>query len=149
MNCTEFQEILPEVFEAGRTAEQATHLKSCPRCSGLLADLDLIAREARQLQELAEPSPRVWNSIEIELRREGVIHELQHELRRGHEFQRGPALLAPVGAPLEPRSMAGPGGGPGVGRIWDRRVSERLARPAIDAAADGRGSCFGFQPADG
>jgi hypothetical protein len=90
MNCTEFQEILPEVFEAGRTPEQAAHLKSCPRCSGLLADLDLIAREARQLQELAEPSPRVWNSIEIELRREGVIHELQHEL------QRGPSLVAPA-----------------------------------------------------
>lgn len=85
MNCTEFQEILPEVFEAGRTAEQAAHLKSCPRCSGLLADLDLIAREARQLQELAEPSPRVWNSIEIELRREGVIHEPQG----------GPSLAAP------------------------------------------------------
>ncbi len=92
MNCTEFQEILPEVFEAGRTPEQAAHLKSCPRCSGLLADLDLIAREARQLQELAEPSPRVWNSIEIELRREGVIHELQ----RGHEFQHGPSLVTPV-----------------------------------------------------
>jgi hypothetical protein len=85
MNCTEFQEILPEVFEAGRTAEQEAHLKSCPRCSGLLADLDLIAREARQLQELAEPSPRVWNSIEIELRREGVIHEVQG----------GPLLVAP------------------------------------------------------
>ena len=85
MNCTEFQEILPEVLEAGRTAEQAAHLKSCPRCSGLLADLDLIAREARQLQELAEPSPRVWNSIEIELRREGVIHEPQG----------GPSLAAP------------------------------------------------------
>lgn len=89
MNCTEFQEILPEVFEAGRTAEQAAHLKSCPRCSGLLADLDLIAREARQLQELAEPSPRVWNSIEIELRREGVIHELPG----------GPVLLAPRARP--------------------------------------------------
>ena len=89
MNCTEFQEILPEVFEAGRTAEQAAHLKSCPRCSGLLADLDLIAREARQLQELAEPSPRVWNSIEIELRREGVIHELPG----------GPVLVAPRARP--------------------------------------------------
>ena len=89
MNCTEFQEILPEVFEAGRTAEQAAHLKSCPRCSGSLADLDLIAREARQLQELAEPSPRVWNSIEIELRREGVIHELQG----------GPVLVAPAREP--------------------------------------------------
>lgn len=89
MNCTEFQEILPEVLEAGRTAEQAAHLKSCPRCSGLLADLDLIAREARQLQELAEPSPRVWNSIEIELRREGVIREAQG----------GPTLVAPRARP--------------------------------------------------
>lgn len=86
MNCTEFQEILPDVIEGGRTAEQESHLKSCPMCSGLLADLDLVAREARQLQELAEPSPRVWNSIEIELRREGVIHEPP----------RGPSLVPPV-----------------------------------------------------
>ncbi|MGZ4900698.1 MAG: hypothetical protein ACXV8X_13665 [Candidatus Angelobacter sp.] len=86
MNCAEFQEILPEVFDRGRTPEQEAHLKSCPMCSGLLADLDLVAREARHLQELAEPSPRVWNSIEIELRREGVIHEPQ----------RGPSLLPPV-----------------------------------------------------
>jgi hypothetical protein len=89
MNCTDFQEILPEVFDGGRTAEQTAHLKSCPRCSGLLADLDLIAREARQLQELAEPSPRVWNSIEIELRREGVIHELPG----------GPVLVTPRARP--------------------------------------------------
>ena len=33
MNCAEFQEILPEVFEGGRTAEQESHLKSCPACS--------------------------------------------------------------------------------------------------------------------
>ena len=101
MNCTEFQEILPEVFEAGRTAEQAAHLKSCPRCSGLLADLDLIAREARQLQELAEPSPRVWNSIEIELRREGVIHEAPSRpvllASRPRRWNLG-AWLAPVAA---------------------------------------------------
>ena len=100
MNCTEFHEILPEVFEAGRTAEQAAHLKSCPRCSGLLADLDLIAREARQLQELAEPSPRVWNSIEIELRREGVIHELPGGpvvAPRARSWNLG-AWLAPVAA---------------------------------------------------
>ena len=89
MNCTEFQEILPEVFGGGRTAEQEAHLKSCPMCSGLLADLDLVAREARQLRELAEPSPRVWNSIEIELRREGVIHEPQ----------RGPMLVPPISRP--------------------------------------------------
>jgi len=77
MNCVQFQEILPEVFEGGRTAEQESHLKSCPMCSGLVADLDLIAREARQLQEVAEPSQRVWNSIEIALRQEGIIRDPQ------------------------------------------------------------------------
>ncbi len=138
MNCTEFQEILPEVFEAGRTAEQAAHLKSCPRCSGLLADLDLIAREARQLQELAEPSPRVWNSIEIELRREGVIHELHGRTRAGGAAR----------AILEPGSMAGSGGGPGAGGVRNRRVPERIAQPAIAAAGDGHGSRPDIQPAD-
>jgi hypothetical protein len=77
MNCAEFQEILPEVFDSGRTAEQESHLKSCPVCSDLVAELDLIANEARQLQETAEPSPRVWASIEIALRQEGIIHEPQ------------------------------------------------------------------------
>jgi hypothetical protein len=86
MNCAEFQEILPEVFEGGRSAEQEAHLKSCPLCSGLVADLDLISREARQLQAFAEPSPRVWNSIEIALRREGLIREPQ----------RGPSLVPPI-----------------------------------------------------
>jgi hypothetical protein len=75
MNCAKFQEFLPEGFEGGRTAEQESHLKSCPVCSGLVADLELIAREARQLQETAEPSPRVWNYIEIALRQEGIIRE--------------------------------------------------------------------------
>jgi hypothetical protein len=77
MKCVQFQEILPEVFEGGRTAEQESHLKSCPVCSSLVADLDLIAREARQLQGVAEPSPRVWNSIEITLRQEGIIRDPQ------------------------------------------------------------------------
>ena len=75
MNCAEFQEVLPEVFEGDRTAEQESHLQSCPVCSSLVAELDLIAREARQLQEIAEPNPRVWASIEIALRQEGIIRE--------------------------------------------------------------------------
>src|SRR3984893_18546151 len=86
MNCEEFEEILPEAFEGGRSAEQEAHLKSCPLCSGLVADLDLISREARQLQAFAEPSPRVWDSIEIALRREGMIRKPQ----------RGPSLVPPI-----------------------------------------------------
>src|ERR1700693_4967979 len=86
MNCAKFQEVLPDVLEGGRTAEQESHLKSCPACSGLVADLNLIAREARQLQEDAEPSPRVWNSIEIQLRQEGIIRDPRL----------GPSLVPPV-----------------------------------------------------
>ncbi len=86
MNCAEFQKFLPEVIDSDRSAEQEAHLKSCPMCSDLVADLDLISRDARQLQEFAEPSPRVWNSIEIVLRQEGLIRE----------SRLGPALVPPV-----------------------------------------------------
>ncbi len=85
MNCAEFQKFLPEVIDSDRSAEQEAHLKSCPMCSDLVADLDLISRDARQLQEFAEPSPRVWNSIEIVLRQEGLIRE----------SRLGPALVPP------------------------------------------------------
>ena len=86
MNCVEFQEILPEVLDGGRSAEQEAHLKSCLVCSGLVADLNLISREARNLQEVADPNPRVWNSIEIALRSEGLIREPR----------RGPSLVPPL-----------------------------------------------------
>src|SRR6195256_6136300 len=100
MNCAEFQEILPEVFEGDRSAEQEAHLKSCPMCSGLVADLDLIAREARQLQEVAEPSQRVWNSIEIALRQEGIIRDprLGPSLVPARPRRWSIAWLAPVAA---------------------------------------------------
>lgn len=100
MNCVQFQEILPEVLEGGRTAEQESHLKSCPMCSGLVADLDLIAREARQLQAAAEPSQRVWNSIEIALRQEGIIRDprLGPSLVPAKPRRWSMAWLAPVAA---------------------------------------------------
>ncbi len=61
MNCTEFQELLPEEFEGGRTAEQESHLKILSRVFGSGRGPRTDRREARQLQEVAEPSPRVWN----------------------------------------------------------------------------------------
>jgi hypothetical protein len=100
MDCAEFQEILPELFEGGRTVEQESHLESCPMCSGLVADLDLISREARQLQEVAEPNPRVWNFIEITLRQEGVIRDprLGPSLVPSKPRRWNMAWLAPVAA---------------------------------------------------
>jgi len=72
MNCVELQQSLAEV-EDGSTPEQSTHLKTCPACSELLQELNLIVAGASELQASDEPSPRVWNSIEIALRQEGLI----------------------------------------------------------------------------
>jgi hypothetical protein len=72
MNCVELQLSLVEV-EDGSSAAQRAHLKTCTDCSALIADLNLIAAEAADLRAIADPSPRVWNSIEIALRQEGLI----------------------------------------------------------------------------
>jgi hypothetical protein len=67
MNCVELQQSLAEI-EDGSSAAQRAHLKTCPECSSLVAELNLIAATATDLRAAEEPSPRVWNSIEIELR---------------------------------------------------------------------------------
>jgi hypothetical protein len=72
MNCVELQQSLAEV-EDGSAVEQRDHLRSCPECSALVKELDLIIASAAELQAADEPSPRVWNSIEIALRQEGLI----------------------------------------------------------------------------
>jgi hypothetical protein len=72
MNCVELRQSLAEI-EDGGSVEQRTHLKACPACSALVSELDLISASASQLQAAEEPSPRVWNSIEIALRQEGLI----------------------------------------------------------------------------
>jgi len=72
MNCVELRKSLAEI-ENGGSAEQQAHLESCPQCSAVVAELNLIASAAVELRETADPSPRVWNSIEIVLRQEGLI----------------------------------------------------------------------------
>src|SRR6266496_6002466 len=72
MNCVELQASLAEIAQ-GMSPEQRTHLKTCPACSALVAELDFIIAAAGNLRAADEPSPRVWNSIEIALRQEGLI----------------------------------------------------------------------------
>jgi hypothetical protein len=72
MNCVELQESLAEV-EDGSSLEQRDHLRTCPACSVLVRELNQLVAAASQLQAADEPSPRVWNSIEFALRREGLI----------------------------------------------------------------------------
>jgi hypothetical protein len=72
MNCVDLQESLVEAENSG-SAKQRAHLRECPACSALAEELDLIVAAASQLRAADEPSPRVWNSIEIALRQEGLI----------------------------------------------------------------------------
>lgn len=74
MTCVELQESLAEI-EIGTSAEQLAHLKTCLHCSSLVRELSLIASSAAALRGADEPSPRVWNSIEIALRQEGLIRD--------------------------------------------------------------------------
>jgi hypothetical protein len=70
MNCVELQKSLAEDV---RTVEQKSHLNTCRACSALAQEMDLIVAAASQLRGAEEPSPRVWNSIEFALRKEGLI----------------------------------------------------------------------------
>jgi hypothetical protein len=107
MNCIEFERVLPDYLEGGHTSERQAHLSSCPACASLLADLNFISSEARLLQDAEDPSPAVWNMLEIQLLREGLIHEV--EIRQSApvsssllEFlrRRRSAWLVPVAAAL-------------------------------------------------
>lgn len=72
MNCVELQNSLAEI-EDGTSVEQRFHLEACPKCAALVKELNLISSAARELREADEPSSRVWNSIEVALRKEGMI----------------------------------------------------------------------------
>ena len=75
MNCSEFQRELPDFMEDGGNAELQSHLKTCGNCSVLVTSLQSIIQEAPYLQATDEPSPRVWNSLEIILRQERIIRD--------------------------------------------------------------------------
>jgi hypothetical protein len=74
MTCAEFEAVLPEMLEGEPSSAQEEHLQSCSACLSLAGDLSLISQHARSLPLDADPSARVWNSIEIALRQEGLIH---------------------------------------------------------------------------
>ncbi len=73
MTCAEFQKVLPFIIDSGGNTEEEAHLKSCPVCSDLVADLKYIAEQAKLLVPMVDPSPRVWSGIEASLEREGLV----------------------------------------------------------------------------
>ncbi|MGH9560207.1 MAG: hypothetical protein ACRD3S_02035 [Terracidiphilus sp.] len=70
MSCVEFQAQMPDLVASGDDASSHPHLKTCARCSTLLADLRTIAEAARQLFPSVEPPDEVWEHIESAIKRE-------------------------------------------------------------------------------
>ena len=101
MNCSEMQQVLPELIEGSENIEYQAHLKTCPDCSELVSDLALIASESRQLAECDEPPQRVWVKLAAELRAEGIIRDAQVAPARPVPGRRWSAWwLVPVAAAL-------------------------------------------------
>jgi hypothetical protein len=69
MTCAEFQESIPELFEAQADLSTQEHLKSCENCAALVRDLEYIASQARLLLPIHDPSPEVWDNIQAAIRR--------------------------------------------------------------------------------
>ena len=100
MNCLQFENALSDYLEGDGTSEQRAHLSSCSACSDLLADLSLISAEASSLRELDEPSIRIWNSLEAQLRREGLIKQPARPSQPDFFHRWRKAWLIPVAAAL-------------------------------------------------
>ena len=64
VTCEEFQSQLPELVAAGQEIQNHEHLKTCDRCSELLAELEYIAGIASDLLlPVYEPGEAVWRKI--------------------------------------------------------------------------------------
>jgi hypothetical protein len=70
MNCAEFQDRLPELFESGKDVGSEEHLRTCENCAALVRDLEYIAQQAKLLLPLHDPSPNVWNNIQSAIQRD-------------------------------------------------------------------------------
>ena len=81
MTCAEFQRVLPYIIDNGGNSEEEAHLKSCPVCSDLVADLKYIADQAKLLVPMEDPNPHVWSGIQSALEREGLVRSRTERFR--------------------------------------------------------------------
>src|SRR5215472_17215239 len=101
MNCEQFQEVVPHIIESGGNAAEEAHLSSCQACGELVRDLRYIAEQAKLLLPMRDPNPRVWNSIQQSLQREGPVRE--GRMSRVRQIAAAPAQKknwTPLGATL-------------------------------------------------
>ncbi|MGA3134604.1 MAG: hypothetical protein ABSC88_01285 [Terracidiphilus sp.] len=69
-NCAAFQAQLPELIGSGEAMASHPHIQNCELCRALLADLETIAKAARQLFPIVEPPDALWEQIESAIKEE-------------------------------------------------------------------------------
>lgn len=67
LECSRFQDQLPELFDSGADLSNHPHLQGCENCTALVRDLEYIAAQAKLLLPIHDPSPDVWNNIQSAL----------------------------------------------------------------------------------
>lgn len=82
MNCAEFQEKLPELFESGANVSRDEHVLGCENCAALVRDLEYIATQAKLLLPIHDPSPTVWDNIQTAIRKEPEHNTPVHSGKR-------------------------------------------------------------------
>ena len=76
MQCTEFLKYSEEWMEGGRRPAAAAHVGECPRCRGLIAEMEAITQAAGEwAADTPEPSERVWTALRAQLEAEGLIRQ--------------------------------------------------------------------------
>jgi len=70
--CFRFENELEAYLEGEPRPFITAHAESCPSCSALLADLELVRQAAREMP-LEEPSPVVWANVRARLEAEGAF----------------------------------------------------------------------------
>jgi hypothetical protein len=94
--CHEFDLQLAEYLEGAPSPQVLAHAKSCPYCSVILADFELIRTESSSLG--ADPPAAVWASIRSTLVAEGVIQEPSRGIFGGFLFPSFARMAAPAAA---------------------------------------------------
>jgi hypothetical protein len=74
ITCREFLKYVEPWMEGERPPDAQAHVRTCPHCSGVIKDLEMIHSEARSWNASEQDAPeRVWTSLRAQLEQEGLI----------------------------------------------------------------------------
>jgi hypothetical protein len=95
--CREFQAGLSDFLEGEARPGVARHAQECPFCAALLADLQMLRRQALDIP-WEEPSVRLWANVRSRLAEEGVLREPARGWARWFPVPAWAHVAAPSGA---------------------------------------------------